>query len=157
MYWRRPSIWEQCLRQVLFSPFVVSLRSEFDDLLQDPKRTQSVFSLSRWEFLVDKEQFDDEWFFPAGIAVRQTGETFRVTSYLQLTHVRADKKEGLRVAATSLRRGSINRRLSDEQSWVALRRRKDLSLEGAVEFASEQLRALQLALESVRLSVVIAS
>ncbi len=153
MYWRRPAVWEQCLRQILFSPFVALLRGEFQDLLLDPKRVQTTFSLGRWKSFIDQEQFGDDWFFPAGVTVRQTGETFRVTTYLHLAHVLAERKDAMRQAAISLRRGNINRRLGEEQSWVAVRKRSDLPLKQALDFSVEQLRQLQSALDVARHAV----
>ncbi|MFP3555496.1 PD-(D/E)XK nuclease family protein [Paraburkholderia sp. SIMBA_049] len=72
LYWRRTAIWDQCIRQAQFAPFVSALRQRFDDVLIDPKRVRTGFSLQRWDSLVDTEQFPDWYYYPAGANVRQT-------------------------------------------------------------------------------------
>jgi hypothetical protein len=150
LYWRRTSVWDDCIRQAQFAPFVSALRLRFDDLLIDPKRVRTGFSLQRWESLVDTEQFDD-WFYPVGINVRQTGETFIVTSFLQFNHVLAEKRAHLITAAETLReKNGVNRKMHDEQSFVVLKRTQGLTKTMAISETVSQCVNLQAVLESIR-------
>lgn len=150
LYWRRTRVWDDCIRQVQFGPFVMALRARFDDLLVDPKRVRSGFSLQKWESLIDREQFSS-WFYPAGVTVRQTGESFRLTTFVNLNNVRAEKRDGLIAMAHDIRGANgVGAQLKDEQSFVRLRHRKDLSLERAVDEVVSQMAELQARLDTIR-------
>jgi hypothetical protein len=150
LYWRRTSVWDHCIRQAQFAPFVSALRQRFDDLLVDPKRVRTGFSLQRWDSLVDLDQFP-EWYYPAGVNVRQTGESYVVTTFVQLNHVRPEKREALIEAADTLRKSNgLKRQMSDEQSFVVLRRARDLDKSRAINQAIAQTVELQTRLESIR-------
>ncbi len=72
--------------------------------------------------------------FPAGVTVTQTGESFRVVTYINLSSVRASKRDSLReIAADTRSSDGQNGNLGDEQSFVRLRVRRDLTLERAVD------------------------
>ncbi|WP_213780748.1 PD-(D/E)XK nuclease family protein [Caballeronia sp. dw_276] len=150
LYWRRTAVWEDCIRQVQFAPFVSSLRERFDDLLVDPKRVRTGFSLQQWASLVDHDQFS-HWYYPAGVNVWQTGETFKVTTFVQLNDVRAERRDALIEIAEDMRRSNGTKRsMTDEQSFVTLRRRKDLSRERAIEETLSQMAELQMRLNAIR-------
>ncbi|MGX5885566.1 hypothetical protein MJS38_32810, partial [Burkholderia gladioli] len=143
LYWRRTVVWDDCIRQVQFAPFVSALRQRFDKLLVDPKRVRTAFSLQDWDSIIDQEQFD-YWYYPAGVTVWQTGETFTLTTYAQLSDVRAEKRDALVEVAEELRRvNGVKTALRDEQSYVLLRRRKDLTQEKAIEETVSQMLQLQ--------------
>ncbi|WP_244125188.1 PD-(D/E)XK nuclease family protein [Burkholderia gladioli] len=151
LYWRRASVWDHCIRQAQFAPFVSALRQRFDDVLVDPKRVRTGFSLMRWDSLIDLEQFSDWNYYPAGVNVRQTGEKFQVTTFIQLNHVRAEKRDVLIEAAEAFRKtNGVRRKMSDEQSFVVLRRLRDLNKSRAVNETLSQLVELQARLESIR-------
>lgn len=150
LYWRRSDVWDQCIRQVQFASFVSEYRRWFADLLSDPNRASTAFSLNRWESLIDREQFDS-WFYPAGVIVRQTGEVFAVTPYLQLNHVKTNKRHFLIEIAEKLRNANgLRRAMHDDQSFIAIKRATDLPKVRAVEEAVTQMRALETALEAIR-------
>lgn len=150
LYWRRTRVWDDCIRQVQFGPFVRALRSRFDDLLVDPKRVRSGFSLQQWESLIDREQFFS-WFYPAGVTVRQTGESFKLTTFVNLNNVRAEKRDDLIEIAQEIRAGNgMTAQLKDEQSFVQLRHRKDLPFERAVDEVVSQMVELQEWLNKIR-------
>ncbi|BEH22863.1 Uncharacterised protein [Burkholderia pseudomallei] len=143
LYWRRTVVWDDCIRQVQFAPFVSALRQRFDKLLVDPKRVRTAFSLQDWDSIIDQEQFD-YWYYPAGVTVWQTGETFTLTTYAQLSDVRAEKRDALVEVAQELRKvNGVKTALRDEQSYVLLRRRKDLTQEKAIEETVSQMLQLQ--------------
>ncbi|MCC3262711.1 hypothetical protein LLE87_31560, partial [Paenibacillus polymyxa] len=81
LYWSRTRVWDHCIRQVQFGPFVAALQDRFDDLLVNPKIVRSGYSLERWESLIDQQKFT-EWFYPAGVNVVQTGESFKVITFI---------------------------------------------------------------------------
>lgn len=150
LYWRRTAVWEDCIRQVQFAPFVSALRERFDDLLVNPKRVRTGFSLQQWASLVDQDQFA-VWYYPAGVTVWQTGETFRVTTFVQLNDVRAEKRDALVEIAEEMRKtNGVKAQMKDEQSFVVLRRRKDLTRERAVDEAVSQITELQVRLNAIR-------
>lgn len=67
--------------------------------------------------LVDQEQFA-RWYYPAGVTVWQTGETFRVTTFIQLNDVRAEKRDALIEVAEVLRKtNGVKAHMKDEQSF----------------------------------------
>lgn len=149
LYWRRTSVWDHCIRQVQFAPFVSELRKRFDDLLVNPKRVRTGFSLQQWASLVDQDQFR-HWYYPAGVTVWQTGETFRVITFIQLNDVRPEKREALVAVAEVLRKASgVKIPMKDEQSFVILRRRKDLTKERALEELVSQMTELQTQLKTL--------
>lgn len=89
--------------------------------------------------------------FPAGVIVKQTGETFKVSSFIQLNGVRSEKRETLVATAEALRnRNGVKRQLHDEQSTIFLKRTKDLNLAKAIKETGTQFAALQAELETVR-------
>ena len=150
IYWRRTQIWDQCVRQAQFAPFVSALRQRFDDLLTGPKRVRIGFALQCWESIVDSEQFP-AWLYPAGVNVKQTGETFVVTTFVRLNHIRSEKRDALIEAAGALRKtNGVKRQMKDEQSFVVLRRLKDLPKARAISETVSQMLELQAKLETVR-------
>ncbi len=150
LYWRRSAVWDDCIRQVQFAPFVFALRERFDDLLVDPKRVRTGFSLQQWASLVDQDQFP-QWYYPAGVNVWQTGETFKVTTFIQLNDVRAERRDALLEIAADIRKNNGTRHpMTDEQSFVALRRRKDLTRERAIDESLSQMVELQMRLNAIR-------
>lgn len=150
LYWRRSSVWDQCIKQAQFAPFVYALRQRFDDLEINTKRVWTTFSLSQWDSLLDMGLLD-ELTFPAGVIAEQTGETFRVSCFIHLSSVRPEKREALiRTAETLRKNNGLKRRLRDEQSTIYLKRVKDLDLPKAVQEAVSQCASLQGALDTVR-------
>lgn len=140
LYWRRTSVWDDCIRQMQFAPFIHAMRAKFTDLIVNAKRVRISFSLREWHPLVEM----DARYFPAGVTVWRTGETFRVITFIQMNDVRVDRREDVLNAASQAREeNGIKRKVHEEQSFVVLRRRKDLSLERAVEEAVAQLHYLQ--------------
>ncbi|MNT66770.1 hypothetical protein D3C72_2048580 [compost metagenome] len=116
------------------------MRAKFTDLIVNAKRVRISFSLREWHPLVEM----DARYFPAGVTVWRTGETFRVITFIQMNDVRVDRREDVLNAASQAREeNGIKRKVHEEQSFVVLRRRKDLSLERAVEEAVAQLHYLQ--------------
>jgi len=151
LYWRRSSVWDQCIKQMQFAPFVSALRQRFNDLCVDPKRVRTGFSLEQWDTLIDTEQFDDGWFCAAGVNVRQYNETFQVTAFINLQNVHADKRDAFIAAASALRKEKgIKRAMSDEQSFVVLKRMKDLNKTKAVQETVALLSELQAAFAVIR-------
>ncbi|MFY3954908.1 PD-(D/E)XK nuclease family protein [Achromobacter xylosoxidans] len=149
LYWSRTRVWDDCIRQVQFGPFVSKLQDRFGDLLVLPKIVRSGFSLERWESLIDRQELD-KWFPPAGVTVTQTGESFRVVTFINLSNVRAEKKDALRIVAAKAkfsdgRSGSLDY----EQSFVRLRVRKDLTLERAVDESLSEMAKLDERLATV--------
>lgn len=133
LYWSRTRVWDDCIRQVQFGPFVSKLQARFNDLLVLPRIVRSGFSLDRWDSLIER-QGHSKWFSPAGVTVTQTGESFRVVTYINLSSVRASKRDSLReIAADTRSSDGQNGNLGDEQSFVRLRVRRDLTLERAVD------------------------
>lgn len=150
LYWRRTSVWEDCIRQVQFAPFVSALRDRFDDLSVDPKRVRTGFSLQQWASLVEQDEFE-RWYYPAGVNVWRSGETFRVTTFIQLNDVRPEKRDALVMIAEEMRKtNGVNHPMKDEQSFVMLRRRKDLTRDRAIDEALHQLTELQTRLNAIR-------
>ena len=140
LYWRRTSVWDDCIREMQFAPFIHAMRAEHADLIVNTKRVRISVSLRKWQPLVEM----DARYLPAGVTVWRTGESFKVITFIQLNDVRVDLREGvLKIAAEARLENGINRRVHDEQSFVALRRRKDLGLERAIEDAASQLHYLQ--------------
>ncbi|MDR9839379.1 PDDEXK-like family protein [Herbaspirillum huttiense] len=143
LYWRRTVVWEECIRQAQFAPFVHTLRSRFDDLIVNPKRVRTAFSLENWVGLIDTEQFA-EWYYPAGITVWRTGEKFRVVTFVQLNDVKAEKRNQLIEVAEDIRRANgIKGLLRDEQAFVMLRQRKELLLDRAIAETQSQMIELE--------------
>lgn len=150
LYWSRTHVWDDCISQVQFGPFVAKLQARFDDLLVNPKIVRSTFTLERWESLIDRQEFD-EWFSPAGVTVSQTGETFRVVTFVNLSNVRAEKKDVLReIAAEAKSSNGRNGNVGHEQSLIRLRVRKDLTLERALDEALTEMAQLDVKLATVR-------
>lgn len=84
------------------------------------------------------------------MTVWQTGETFRVITFIQLNDVRAEKREALVAVAEVLRKASgVKIPMKDEQSFVILRRRKDLTKERALEELISQMAELQTKLKTL--------
>jgi hypothetical protein len=149
LYWSRTRVWDDCIRQVQFGPFVSKLQGRFDDLLVLPKIVRSGFSLERWESLVDRQELD-KWFPPAGVTVTQTGESFRVVTFVNLSSVRAEKKDVLREIAAKVKSSEGgNGNLDHEQSFVRLRVRRDLTLERAVDESLSEMAKLDERLATV--------
>lgn len=142
LYWRRTAVWEECIRQAQFAPFVRALRDRFDDLTVNPKRVRTAFSLQGWVGLIDIDQFA-EWYYPAGVTVWRTGETFRVVTFVQLNDIRAEKRNQLIDVAEGIRKeNGVKAPLRDEQAFVLLRLRKDLLIDRAVSETLSQLAEL---------------
>lgn len=151
LYWSRTRVWDECIRQVQFGPFVSKLQARFDDLLVLPKIVRSGFSLERWESLIDREELrTNNWFPAAGVTVTQTGESFRVVTFVNLSSVRAEKKDVLReIAAEARSSAGRSGDLDHEQSLVRLRVRRDLTLERAVDESLSEMAKLDVRLTTV--------
>lgn len=149
LYWSRTRVWDHCIRQVQFGPFVAALQDRFDDLLVNPKIVRSGYSLERWESLIDQQKFT-EWFYPAGVNVVQTGESFKVITFINLNNVRVEKKEALIKIAEEIKAADGKKgNLDHEQAFVRVRWRKDLTLDRAVDEAVSQMAMLKMKLDTV--------
>jgi len=150
LYWRRTAVWEDCIRQVQFAPFVSALRDRFDDLSVDPKRIRTAFSLQQWASLVEHDRFE-HWYYPAGVNVWRGDQTFNVTTFIQLNDVCPEKREALIEVAEEMRKANgVKVRMKDEQAFVVLRRRKGLTQDHAVKEVEFQLAELQGRLSAIR-------
>jgi len=80
--------------------------------------------------------------------VLQAGDAFQVTSYINLQNVNAEKREAFITAAISLRQeNGVRRAMRDEQSFVVMKRVKDLTQAKAIKETSEQLDNLRATFE----------
>ena len=146
LYCRRTNIWDLCIRQAQFAKFVRAIKGQFKDVLIDPRRVTTAFSLEVWNILIEPER-RGEHYFAACVIVKQTGATFQVSSFIQLNDVRADKRAALSAIATRLRSESkLNRKIGDIQSTILLHRTRDLTESKAVELAVDQFDRLRSAL-----------
>ncbi len=149
LYWRRTNVWDDCIRQAQFAPFVAQLRDRFSDLLVDTKRVRTSFALNQWHSLVDIDE-SPFWYYPAGVNVRKTGDKYKVVSYVQLNDVRPDKRTELVTRAEALRQAyGVTRRVGDAQSFCAIRQHKDLPQQKAIELAVSELSQLESALRTL--------
>lgn len=149
MYCRRPALWDQCFKQTLFGPFKKTLGERFSDLVVDPRRVVTTFSLDDWDRLVDKEG-KDAWYSVAGVRVRYASELYNVVSYLEFSDVKPDRQEALLSFAKELRAQNGLKASREDNRWLALKRVQGLSAGRAVEEASEQLLALKNGLDKIR-------
>ena len=146
LYCRRTRIWDLCIRQAQFAKFVRAIKGQFKDVLIDPRRVTTAFSMEAWNLLIEPDR-RGEHYFAAFVIVKQTGQTFQVSSFIQFNDVRADKKAALSAIATRLRADSgLNRKIGDVQSTVLLRRTRELSEPKAVECAVDYFDQLRSAL-----------
>ena len=143
LYWRRKQLWDECIRQAQFAPFVREMKKCFDEVLVSPKRVRTTFFLRKWIALADDAESGQ---LPAGITVRQTGETFRVVSYVQLDHISADKRDAVSAVAADARNG---RKIQEDQRRIVIRRSDNLSKENAVKRALGDCADLHKVLEPV--------
>ncbi len=149
LYWSRTRVWDDCIRQVQFGPFVSKLRDRFPDLLVSPKIVRSGFSLERWESLIDRQELN-EWFSPAGVTVAQTGDSFRVVTFINLSSVRGEKTDQLReIAARAKSSSGRNGNVSHEQAFIRLRVQNGLTLTRAVDEALSEMLKLDQRLATV--------
>lgn len=149
LYCRRPALWDQCFKQTLFGPFKKTLGERFSDLAVDPRRVVTTFSLDDWDRLVDKEG-KDAWYYIAGVKVRYSDEQYSVTSYVEFSDVKPDRREALLSFANEVRAQNGLRAGREDNGWLALKRVQGLSASRAVEEASEQLLALKKGLDRIR-------
>lgn len=149
LYCRRPALWDQCFKQTLFGPFKKTLGERFSDLVVDPRRVVTTFSLDNWDRLVDKEG-KDEWYYIAGVRVRYYDDKYAVVSYVKFSDVKPDRRGALHSFANELRAKNGLRAGREENGWLALKRVRGLSASHAIEEASEQLLALDLGLKLIR-------
>lgn len=149
LYWRRTEVWEDCIRQLRFAPFVAALRERFDDLVVDPKRVKTAFSLHRWEPLVDQD-VDHDWYHPAGISVSHGEDAVGLVVFIQLNDVRPEKRDALSAVAAEIRKAQgVKSRAKEEQTLMLLRRFKGLTLNEAIDEAVTQMNELQARLSSI--------
>jgi hypothetical protein len=149
VYWRRKPVWDQCIKQAQFASFVLALKRKYNDIQVDPKRIRTSFTLQKWSSLIKIDE-DEGYYFPAGINVRQTGETFQILSFVQFNDVRSEKRDALVEVADAMRRkNGFTRKLRDEQSFVAVRKSKDLRMSNAVDMALIHFSELAKALEPI--------
>lgn len=149
IYCRRPSLWDQCFRQSLFGQFKKALSERFDDLLVDPRRVVTTFSLDDWNRLVEKEGKDD-WYFIAGVRVRFVDEQYNVLSYFEFADVKPDKRDALLAFANEVRGQNGLRAGREDSGRLVLKRVKGLSATAAVEETLEQLLVLKNGLDRIR-------
>lgn len=149
LYCRRPALWDQCFKQTLFGPFKKTLGERFSDLAVHPQRVVTTFSLDDWDRLVDKEG-KDAWYFIAGVKVRYSDEQYNVTSYVEFSDVKPDRREALLSFANKVRAQNGLRAGREDNGWLALKRVQGMSASRAVEEASEQLLALKKGLDRIR-------
>ncbi|WP_325099090.1 hypothetical protein [Burkholderia contaminans] len=149
LYWRRTPVWDDCVRQAQFAPFVASLRNRFNDLLVDTKRVRTGFSLNRWSTLVDTDS-SPAWYYPAGVNVRKTGEKFKVVTFVQFNDVRPDKRAEMIGRAEEMRKkNGVKRRVGDEQSFAVIRQRKELQKDKAIDETISELAKLKALLDAL--------
>ncbi len=147
LYCRRTSIWDLCIRQAQFAKFVRAIKGQFKDVLINPRRVTTAFSLEAWNLLIEPERRGEDYYYAAFVRVKQTGQTFQVSSFIQFNDVRADKKAALSAIATKLRaENKLNRKIGDGQSTVLLHRVSELNESKAVELALDLLDRLRSAL-----------
>ena len=58
------------------------------------KRVNAYFSLQQWEQLIDAKHKDD-YYFPAGVKVRDLDSGFQVTTYIKLDHTKLNLQDKL--------------------------------------------------------------
>ena len=149
LYCRRPALWDQCFKQTLFGPFKKALGERFSDLVVDPRRVLTTFSLGDWDRLVDRDG-KDAWYYVAGVRVRYSNEEYSVVSYVEFSDVKPDRREALLAFANKAREQNDLRVGREDNGWLALKRVQGLSASRAVEEALEQLLALKKGLEAIR-------
>ncbi|MYM89184.1 hypothetical protein GTP91_18650 [Rugamonas sp. FT82W] len=148
LYCRRPAVWDQCFRQSLFAPFYKALRDKFTDLLAEPRRVMTVYTLADWTRLLDIEGKED-WYWCAGVRVRYVDEQFNVVSYVHMTDVKPEKREALLSFVNAARRTNNIRAGGAENAWLVTARAKGLSAGKAVEQVLEQMRKLKAGLDVI--------
>lgn len=148
LYCRRPTVWDQCFRQLIFAPFHQALREKHSDLLVDPRRVVTFYTLGDWERLLDTED-KDQCYWCAGVRIRYVGEQFNVEGHLYLSDVKAEKRDALLKLANEMRRENGIRPGSSEDMWLTTRCIRGLGITAAVEEAVMQMRALKSALDKV--------
>lgn len=160
LYWKRSSIWDDCIRQVEFAGFYDELRRQFrDGLLVDSKRTRTIFSLSKWESLAESDK-DGDWFYPAHITVRKIPNAgrqgdpikFNVSTFVQLHSIRGDKLSEISAIAKNLRKkySRAERGIAENQRNILIFRAVDLDPVEASRETVSQMAALDAALAHLR-------
>ncbi|PNG49077.1 MULTISPECIES: PD-(D/E)XK nuclease family protein [unclassified Variovorax] len=147
LFCKRPLIWANCFRQVAFAPFVSRMRDLFPDVLIQPWRVRTAFSLNAFEQFIDKQGKDDDWNWTAGVWVRAVEEKFRVQTFLNLTDVKAEKKAALLTFANAERKKNGIRKSNDGAESLVLKLVSGLSQGEAVAEAVDQLEALRTGLD----------
>ncbi|SNT18252.1 PD-(D/E)XK nuclease superfamily protein [Pseudomonas japonica] len=146
LYGRRPQIWDRCLKERKFARFYSALHKEFSQLLVDPRRVVTYFSLQEFQRLLDPELGT---FWAAVMRVRQEGEHFRVTSYLSLNCVKAEFREQMLDIANAERKRNQIRQTRQSDGHITIHLGSCLAPVKAAEQAVEQLNALRVLLKDV--------
>jgi len=149
LYCRRPAVWDQCLRQILFAPFHRAFREKYVNLQVDPRRVVTIFGLSDWDRMLDKED-KEQWYWCAGVRIRYVDEQYNVSSFVHMGDVRAEKRDALRRYADDARHKNGIRAARPDDVWLLTRRASKLSSTRAVEEALDQMHVLAAGLDGVR-------
>ena len=131
LFQRNPKIWTQCKNQAKFAIFYKTLRENFTDIQDDVKRVNAYFSLQQWEQLIDAKHKDD-YYFPAGVKVRDLGSGFQVTTYIQLDHTRLNLQDKLTKVFERARKAQNHVPPKRRDKWLPLYE-KVLASEDAVQ------------------------
>lgn len=148
LFCKRPDIWANCFRQVAFAPFVWKMRQQFSDVLIEPWRVRTAFSLSAFDQFID-QQGKDDWNWTAGVWVRAVGEAFRVQTFLNLRDVKSERKADLVKHANAERKKNGMRKSIDGADTLILKIVDGLTQGEAVAEAVAQLEALKGGLEAI--------
>ena len=106
LYHRRPDTWDQCKDQTRFADFHKALREPFPDLLEDVKHVKAYYALAEWTRFIDP-QYSEDFKYPIAVRVHALEKSYRVTTYMDLTHVRADRREALLKVAEEARKKAM--------------------------------------------------
>jgi hypothetical protein len=139
LYCRRPHIWDRCLKERKFARFHKVLGGQFSQLMSDPRRVVTYFSLKEFEHLRDPE-LGSIWV--AAIHIRQEGEHFRVRTYVALSCVKADYREQLLQVVNAERARNAIRKAGREDGNFVIRRGESLPPAKAADDAAAQLHYL---------------
>lgn len=142
LFCKRPDVWANCFRQAAFGPFESKMRERFSDLLIEPLRVRTAYSLSGFDRFVDRQGKDD-WNWTAGVWVRAVGEGFRVQTFLNMRDVKAEMKAALLSHANAERKRNGMRKSKEGADSLILKIVDDLTQSEAVAEAVEQLEAVE--------------
>ena len=104
LYHRRPSVWGQCFDQVRFAGFHAVLSGKFPDLQEDVRKINAFYSLEEWSRFIDQEHIEEGYMFPVGVHVHDYGKGCRVVPYMDLVHVRPNRRDALLAVADVIRK-----------------------------------------------------